>query len=79
MSAQQLVAVAGASTDADLLARAKTQFPEFFPGRLEANSMRVDMAARDKADDVRQHGRLRRREGLLICSCCARGRFVKVA
>jgi hypothetical protein len=33
MSAQQLVAVAGASTDADLLARAKTQFPESSPGR----------------------------------------------
>lgn len=72
--------MAGASTDADLLARAKTQFPEFFPGQTEANSMRVDMAARDEADDCEGNtvdfGDVR---GLLICCCCARGRFVKVA
>jgi cell shape-determining protein MreC len=30
---QQLIAVAGASTDADLWARAKTQFPESFPAQ----------------------------------------------
>jgi hypothetical protein len=74
MSAQQLVAVAAPSTGADLLARRRRSFPSSSPGRPEANSMRVDMAARGEADDCEDNtvdfGDVR---GLLICSCCARG------